>query len=136
MIASLSYITAFIGAAATVYFLIVMTENVGPLLPAAVIMLFVTGPYVALGLLAWSTRTQRVISCILFAFVIALTCFSVFAYAAEYENFLNRGKTTPGGSNWMPFLLAAAQWFATFLLAGTFLPRFLLQKRNQRLPNG
>ena len=131
----MSLITSFCGVFPTMYYLLAMTENVALPVPAMIQISIVLGPFAALGLLAWLIRSHPVKSLVLFAFTLALVCLAMFSYSVEYKHFLDRDPATPGGSNWMPFLLALAQWVVASCLAMTLLPLFIYQNQKQSAKN-
>ena len=126
----ISFSLILIGISSTIFFLFAMTTNLGPLLPALVVLGLVLGPYLVMGILVWLVRSDHVKSVVLFLVVLALVGVGVYSYAMDYQRFLNRDPNDPGGSNWMPFLLAMGHWLITFCLAAVFLPAFFLKRKS------
>jgi hypothetical protein len=132
MIWKISILTAAAGSLATLYYIRAMTEHIGPPVAAAVLVSFLVGPYSALALLTWCMRSHLGKSIVLFAFTLTLACFGVFVYSVQYDHFLDRDPTTPGGFDPIPFMLAVVQWFVTFCLSAILWLSFLYQKCNSR----
>jgi hypothetical protein len=132
MIWKISILTAATGSLATLYYIRAMTEHSGPPVATVVLLSFLIGPYAALALLTWCMRSHRGKSIVLFAFTLTLACSGVFVYSVQYDHFLDRDQTNPGGFDPTPFMLAVVQWFVAFCLAARLWLSFLYQKHKSR----
>ena len=124
--------TALIGVVVTSYYMLAMTENIGPLGPAALQSTIVLGPYIVLGLLAWFMRWHHRLALASLVGALVVTCIGAFGYADLYGQFIKRDPTVPWGSNWLPFLIAMVQWVITLCLAVVALVLLVYQKKDKK----
>ena len=132
MVWLLTLLAALTGAIVSLIYILAMTENIGPIIPALFQLTILIGPYAVLGLSAWFIRSHRTTSYILLGFTLALTSLGLIIYSIEYFQFQNRDQTNPGGQNFVPFLLAVAQWLVTVSLSVILVPWFIYQNHKHK----
>ena len=131
----LSILTSAICAIATGYFVVAGTENRGPSFFAAALVLSViffvmVGPYLAFGALAFSIRSNRLLSVILFVIITIVSMSAVIALAIDNDAWLNRDRSREG-QRMVPFLIGMAQWCSAVLVAAIFVPLFIFSKKKR-----
>lgn len=116
----------FFAASATVFLVIAATENVGPPLPAAVIMLFIIGPYAALAALAWLTRFHRVMSVVVFFVTLALSSFGLYLFSVDCYQFFTDPEYRQH-QRLTVFIVPLVQWFFATGLGLVLIPLLAYQ---------
>ncbi len=129
----LSLVTSAVAASMTLYMIWADMEDVGPSFLATVLVISVVhavmvGPYLAFGALAFSVRSHRVISGILFVIILAVSTSVVIGLYIENEAWINRD-TSRESQRLLPFLLGMAEWICAAVTTAIFLPAFFILKK-------
>ena len=128
----LSLVTSAAAASMTLYMIWAGMWGGGPSFLATVIVTSVVhavmvGPYLAFGALAFSVRSHRVISGVLFVVILVISLSVVIGLSIENEAWLNGGASRVG-QRVLPFILGMAEWICVAVATVMFLPAFFILK--------
>ncbi len=129
----LSLLTSSIAAIATLYIIVTDIENSGPsffaiALVSAVVIIVMVGPYFAFGAIAFTLRSHRLLSGILFVIVLTVSMSAVICLCVENDAWFNRNKSREG-QRMVPFLIGMAEWISAVFTMAILLPLFLILKK-------